>query len=57
MFRHSWNTGPLAGEKAFGNSKMCLPPADGESALTAENVDEESSPEQLQWYYQKTRAV
>jgi predicted lipid-binding transport protein (Tim44 family) len=37
--------------------KEVLPPADGETALTEENVDEESSPEQLQWYYQKTRAV
>jgi len=37
--------------------KDVLPPADGEAAMTAENVDEESSPEQLQWYYQKTRAV
>ena len=37
--------------------KGVLPPADGETAMTEENVDEESSPEQLQWYYQKTRAV
>jgi len=37
--------------------KGVLPPADGETAMTEENLDEESSPEQLQWYYQKTRAV
>jgi predicted lipid-binding transport protein (Tim44 family) len=37
--------------------KEVLPPAEGEQTLARENVDEESSPEQLQWYYQKTRAV
>jgi len=39
------------------NLKGSLPPAEGEQALARENVDEESSAEQLQWYYQKTRAV
>jgi len=37
--------------------KDVLPPADGETAMARENVDEESSPEQLQWYYKKTRAL
>lgn len=37
--------------------KEVLPPARGQAALAQENVDEESSAEQLQWYYQKTRAT
>jgi len=53
-FMEYWTFGRREG---LWKLKDVLPPADGESALTAENVDEESSPEQLQWYYQKTRAV
>jgi len=37
--------------------KEVLPPARGEGLVGMENVDEDSSPEQLQWYYQQTRAV
>jgi predicted lipid-binding transport protein (Tim44 family)/3-dehydroquinate synthase class II len=36
--------------------KEVLAPAEGEKSLSLENVDEESSQEQVQWYYQKTRA-
>lgn len=36
--------------------KAVLPPAEGEAAVRAENVDEDASPEQLQWYYRQTRA-
>lgn len=36
--------------------KAVLPPAEGEKALGMENVDEGTSPEQLQWYYRQTRA-
>jgi hypothetical protein len=37
--------------------KEILPEAQGESLIGRENVDEGSSPEQLQWYYQHTRAT
>ncbi|MCX6997003.1 MAG: Hint domain-containing protein [Kiritimatiellaeota bacterium] len=36
--------------------KEVLPPAAGEKAVSAENVDEDSSPAQVRWYYTKTRA-
>jgi predicted lipid-binding transport protein (Tim44 family)/uncharacterized membrane protein YgcG len=36
--------------------KEVLPPARGERAVAQENVDEESSAGQLQWYYGQTRA-
>jgi predicted lipid-binding transport protein (Tim44 family) len=37
--------------------KEVLPPARGENLIGAENVDEDSSPEQLKWYYRQTRAI
>ena len=36
--------------------KEVLPEARGEAALSAENVDEGSSADQLQWFYKQTRA-
>ncbi len=36
--------------------KEVLPEARGEAALSAENVDEGTSADQLQWYYKQTRA-
>ena len=36
--------------------KEVLPPAEGEKDVTAENLDEDSSPQQVQWYYSQTRA-
>jgi hypothetical protein len=36
--------------------KEVLPPARGEKMITKENVDEESSAGQMQWYYRQTRA-
>jgi hypothetical protein len=33
-----------------------LPPAGGEKLIAEENVDEDSSAGQMQWYYRKTRA-
>jgi predicted lipid-binding transport protein (Tim44 family) len=36
--------------------KEVLPEARGEEAMRAENLDEDSSPEQVQWYYRQTRA-
>ncbi len=37
--------------------KEVLPAAQGETLLESENVDEDSSTDQLQWYYSKSRAV
>ncbi len=53
-FTEYWTFGRLGNQWKL---KEVLPPARGETALTQENVDEASSPEQLQWYYQQTRAV
>jgi predicted lipid-binding transport protein (Tim44 family) len=36
--------------------KEVLPPAEGERELAAENMDEDSNPSQLRWYYTKKRA-
>ena len=36
--------------------KEVLPPAGGEKLIAEENVDEDSSAGQMQWYYRKTRA-
>ena len=53
-FVEYWTFGRQNGEWKL---KEVLPPAEGEKALSRENVDEESSADQLQWYYQKTRAI
>ncbi len=37
--------------------KEVLPPARGELFINQENVDQDSSPEQLKWYYQHSRAT
>lgn len=36
--------------------KEVLPPSRGEEALTKENLDEDSSRQQVEWYYKHTRA-
>ena len=36
--------------------KEVLPPAEGKKRMSEENVDEDSSAGQLQWYYRQTRA-
>ena len=48
-----WTFGRLANEWKL---KEVLPPAGAEAALSAENVDEGSSRDQLQWFYKQTRA-
>lgn len=52
-FTQYWTFGRMEGQWKL---KEVLPPARGEEALAAENVDEDSSPEQVQWYYKHTRA-
>lgn len=36
--------------------KELTPPASGRAALAGENLDEDSTPAQVQWYYSHTRA-
>ena len=53
-FEEYWTFGRLDEQWKL---KEVLPPARGEKLIAAENVDEDSSPEQLKWYYRQTRAV
>jgi predicted lipid-binding transport protein (Tim44 family) len=52
-FTQYWTFGRLDGQWRL---KESLPEARGEEAMRAENLDEDSSPEQVQWYYKQTRA-
>ncbi len=52
-FEEYWTFGRL--DKQW-KLKEVLPPAAGKKRITAENVDEESGPGQMQWYYSQTRA-
>jgi uncharacterized membrane protein YgcG len=38
------------------NLKEILPPGRGKDLLSQENLDEDSTPDQVQWYYKQTRA-
>jgi predicted lipid-binding transport protein (Tim44 family) len=53
-FTEFWTFGRLDKEWKL---KEVLPPARGAELVGVENVDEDSSPEQLQWYYKQTRAI
>ncbi len=53
-FEEYWTFGRL--EKVW-KLKEVLPPARGEKMMTEENVDEDSSAGQMQWYYREKRAV
>jgi predicted lipid-binding transport protein (Tim44 family) len=52
-FEEYWTFGRLDGTWKL---KEILPPARGEKLLSEENVDEDSSAGQMQWYYRQTRA-
>jgi predicted lipid-binding transport protein (Tim44 family) len=52
-FEEYWTLGRRDGKWKL---KEILPPARGEKLLSEENVDEESSAGQMQWYYRQTRA-
>jgi sortase (surface protein transpeptidase) len=43
-------------EQRIVSIKEVLPPARGEKLSSEENVDEDSSTGQMQWYYRQTRA-
>jgi predicted lipid-binding transport protein (Tim44 family) len=52
-FEEYWTFGRLGNCWAL---KEVLPPAQGAGLVDQENLDQDSSPDQLQWYYRQTRA-
>jgi predicted lipid-binding transport protein (Tim44 family) len=52
-FEEYWSFGRYGQEWKL---KEILPPAAGEKSVGAENLDEDSSPEMLKWYYTQERA-
>jgi predicted lipid-binding transport protein (Tim44 family) len=52
-FEEYWTFGRLQNQWKL---KEVLPPASGKKMITVENVDEESSAGQMQWYYRQSRA-
>jgi predicted lipid-binding transport protein (Tim44 family) len=52
-FEEYWTFGRLDGQWKL---KEILPPAQGQKAVTMENIDEDSTPDQLKWYYRQPRA-
>lgn len=52
-FEEYWTFGRHEGQWKL---KEVLPPARGQQLVGAENVDQDSTPEQVQWYYRHTRA-
>ncbi|MBN1102574.1 MAG: TIM44-like domain-containing protein, partial [Deltaproteobacteria bacterium] len=53
-FEEYWVFGRRLGQWKL---KEVLPPAGGKKRMAMENVDEESSQEQLQWYYRQKRSI
>jgi predicted lipid-binding transport protein (Tim44 family) len=53
-FQEYWSFGRLQGAWKL---KEVLPPAKAQRLVSQENLDEESTPGQLQWYYRQERAV
>jgi predicted lipid-binding transport protein (Tim44 family)/intein/homing endonuclease len=52
-FEEYWTFGRL--DKQW-KLKEALPPSAGKKKITTENLDQDSSPDQLQWYYRQPRA-
>jgi hypothetical protein len=52
-FEEYWTFGRLDGQWKL---KEILPPGQGQKAVTMENIDEDSTPDQLKWYYRQPRA-
>jgi len=52
-FEEYWTFGRLDEQWKL---KEILPPGQGEKEVTLENVDEDGTPDQLQWYYRQPRA-
>jgi predicted lipid-binding transport protein (Tim44 family) len=53
-FEQYWIFGRLDGQWKL---KEILPPSLGEKAVQLENLDEDSTPDQLEWYYRQPRSV
>jgi predicted lipid-binding transport protein (Tim44 family) len=53
-FEEYWTFGRLDNQWKL---KEVVPPGRGKKKMAEENVDEDSSPGQLQWYYRQTRAM
>ncbi len=53
-FEEYWTFGRL--DKQWKLKEVLLP-SSGKKKITAENVDQDSSPDQLQWYYRQPRAT
>jgi hypothetical protein len=53
-FTEYWTFGRLDNQWKV---REVLPPAKGESLIEVENLDEDSTPDQLKWYYSQTRAI
>ena len=52
-FEEYWTLGRLDEQWKL---KEIMPPARGQKLIAEDNVDEDSSPEQLNWYYRHPRA-
>lgn len=52
-FEEYWTFGRMDNQWKL---KEVLPPAQGQKELAEENLDEDSTPAQVQWYYRQTRA-
>ena len=52
-FEEYWTFGRSDGQWKL---KELLPPGKGKREVALENIDEESTPDQLQWYYRQPRA-
>jgi len=52
-FEEYWTFGRLDGQWKL---KEILPPGQGKRTVTMENIDEDSTPDQLRWYYRQPRA-
>ena len=52
-FEEYWTFGRLDNQWKV---KEVLPTGRGKKMIAQENVDEESGPDQMQWYYRQTRA-
>jgi intein/homing endonuclease/predicted lipid-binding transport protein (Tim44 family) len=52
-FEEYWTFGRLDGQWKL---KEILPPGQGEKEIAQENLDEDSTPQQMKWYYDQNRA-
>ncbi len=53
-FEEYWTFGRLGNQWKL---KEVLPPSSGKKRMAVENIDQDSTPDQLQWYYRQPRAT